>query len=342
MSAVESGPTTNANTAMTDETTATNNNSSTSQSNTNATTTTTPAHTSTSLIRENNFYHKPPQEFIDDLLNAAGDYLGYGCDEYEKSLVANVIKKPQRRKDVGAALDVMYQEMDGRLRKMTPEFEAKILEILTIPSNIVLSTELHTNESTLLGMESAASSNTSSSSPSSASTSASASTSSSSTLNSDSDLLALQQRVANAALLNRALRTELSALQGDVAFYDEHEEEFPRDKKHSGKDEATLSQLESVADSVHNLRTLHTSVTEQLADVMTNEAADANQTGVDNENVTMQINITARKEAEQALQQEEPTAAAAATTATVTTTSTTPQTAASSMNISEDAAAQLF
>lgn len=283
------------------------------------------------LLRENKFYMKPPQEFIDDLLNAAGDYIGYACDEFEKSLNTQVIKKSSKRTEVGTSVDQMYQQIDQRLKDSTSKFEDDIFTILRIPTNIVVSSELGSsgNDEGGLGVGR------------------------DQTQEAEEDqqiqkeMEALQQRVANAALLNRALRSELVALQSDSELYAQHEDRFPTEKRAAVADATRLTQADSIASSISSLRPIADAVGSQFIDVFgvdsgkdlstTSNASATSQITYDTIKIQpSQSSTTTNTESTQSTQQTTATPAAASQQPPP------PPTTASSMNISEDAANQLF
>lgn len=237
-------------------------------------------------VRESKFYYRPPQEFVDDLINAVGDYLGHGCDEFEKSLSQQIVKQPKRQGEIARAVDAMYTEMDARLRAATSAFETRVFdEVLRIPKNVVVGSEL-TNAGTS-GLER----DTNGEEEEDAALVA--------------QLAALQQRVANAAATGRALRSELAALQTDEAVYVANEEFFVASKKEQAAQAALVSRAQETAKQLGQLRSLHAGVKQQFAEafgeeesqVVRNEAdiADAEASQANHEAMT--TTTTTRSEA---------------------------------------------
>jgi hypothetical protein len=54
-----------------------------------------------SLLRENTFYLRAPQELLDDLANCTSDYINDGCDALEKAIDQHIVQNPKRKKDIG-------------------------------------------------------------------------------------------------------------------------------------------------------------------------------------------------------------------------------------------------
>lgn len=215
-----------------------------------------------SLLRESRFYVRPPGEFVDDLINAAGDYIGFGCDELEKAISQQVVKKASRVQEVSHAVDAMYTHIETQLKIQTPAFERAVFGAkgaLKIPDHVVVACEVVPSSSSLgvggVGGES----------HHRAEEERLASVL-------QQELVALQQRVASAAVLNRALRTQFAAHQADVELYATHEDSFVRTKKSTGSDAAQLAAIQSVTRDVATLRTLHTAVTEQFGKIFGEES----------------------------------------------------------------------
>jgi exonuclease VII large subunit len=282
----------------------------------------------TLLLRETRFFHQSPRIFVDDLLNAAGDYIGFACDELEKAAGTQVIKNASKTAKLAEAVDKMYQEIDARLRRETGRFEEEVYGangVLRIAPNIITSGEMknHTSGGSSLGLgehdgvaEAAADAHLS------------------------STLLALQARVARSAALNRALREQLARHKADEEAYAENEDEFSTSKKVQQQEAAILAQAEAIRASLHDLRTVHDAVSTQFTSTFGAEEAEglkAGNTGSVRQQaegggeVTRQINLAAQMGD---VTQMIGTTAAAAPGATTAA-------AATSMNIDEDQASML-
>jgi hypothetical protein len=107
------------------------------------------------LSREARFYGRgAPQQFLDDVANAAADYLADACDSLEKLIGQKALLSSSSSKKsaasskadkelVGRAVDLFYTAANAELEKALPSFErAAIDAVLRIPANVVVRAEL--------------------------------------------------------------------------------------------------------------------------------------------------------------------------------------------------------